>query len=193
MNNTKLEKLNRFFTEFTLIPNEYHARRGWDHYRKLGERRRILDESFNYTPKNIAKLIKLNYELYKVEINAWNNLKKLKREGRRLVERKLLDDHMVRPKFEFYTKSKHYAKINKEMDGNPIYELNATFFNTKKNHFRNWNELRDVKEHPLNKVNMCYSFHCLFFDSHLAKADLMRIDNIWFDIEVTHQVLIKMT
>jgi len=193
MNKVRLEKLNLFFTQYTLNPREYHAKRGMNHYKKLWERSRILDKDFKYTEKSIAQLVKLNDELYKVEINAWVYLKRLKSEGNGLIKRKLLDDYMVSPKFEFFTKSKYYTKINKEMDSNPLYEIHATFFDTKKIHFRNWNELRSVKEHPLAKLKMCYSFHCLFFDSHLAKADLIRINDIWFDIKVTHQVLIKLS
>lgn len=193
MNDTQLEKLNFFFTQYTLTPSEFHAKRGLNQYIKLAKRRRVLDKDFKYSAKNIARFVKLNNELYKVEIKAWEYLKKLKSEGKGLMRRKQLDDYMVSPKFDFYSRSKYYSDINEEMYGNPIFELNATFFDTKKNHFRNWNELRHVKGHPLAKLKMCYSFHCLFFDSHLAKADLMRIDDIWFDIEVNHQVLIKMS
>lgn len=192
MHSERLEKLNLFFTQYTLNPREFHAKRGMSHYSKLHERARILNRDFKYTARNTAKLSRLNDELCKIEINAWEYLKKLKREGAKLIKKNLLDDYMVCPKIEFYTKSKYYTKINHEMDGNFIFELNATFFGTKKNHFRNWNELRHSKDHPLAKLKMCYSFHCLFFDSHLAKSDLLRINDIWFDIEVTHQVLVKL-
>ena len=48
---------------------------------------------------------------------------------------------------------------------------------------RNWNEFRHQQDHPMHGEFHCWLFHCLYDHTHIGWANILRIGEVWIDID----------
>lgn len=182
-----MKKLNLLYTKWAL-DHRYIEGSYKETWFKLSKRRRILNKKFKFTKSAIDKFSKLNEELRLLDIKILDHLALLEKQKKLWLKNKVVDDYMIDVDIDFYHEGNYYEKINEKMYGNPILQMPMCIDSKQRSHYlKDWNELRDNSEHPLSGMKFCYSFYYLYFMTQLAYEDMLRIDTVWYNIEVYNQ------
>ena len=173
------------------------------HY-MMKERKRRLNESFKYTPKNIARLLKINKLLA-------DSLEKGRREARPLVlelEQRLKNKDPFLKDYELEVKLDIFIDSNTKKPG--IYEILEDIINSssayleypkhefgdffgdngiagRSPHFVNWNNDSGLRHEEFKKHHICYPMHELCDHSYWSLHDIIKISRIWIDVKVQLQ------
>lgn len=139
---------------------------------KFNERLRYLQKTF------IKEAIKLDLDLKKRVADSND----------------LLHDYELEIKLSFYLQENDQAY--KDDEDNIITTINEYWKNisiesrfdsryTDDNH----NEFKGHKDHPMIEDHHCWWFHCLYDHNHLKFTDILKIGQIWCDINVGYQYI----
>ena len=170
----------------------------------LDARKRRLNKTFKYTPRNIARLLKINKLLA-------DSLEKGRREARPLMlelEQRLKNKDPFLKDYELDVKLQPFIGSNTGKPG--IYEIledtihsSSTFMNDAEHeikdyygdngdnctsvHFINWNTDSGLHHEEFKKHYICYPMHELCDHSFWSLQDIIKITMIWIDVKVELQ------
>ncbi len=162
----------------------------------LETRKRSLNQKFSFTKRNLSKLRRLNDVLKQkeMEINVHANL--IRSIQLQWIENKLIADYEIDFKLSLW--SNVFDKLHPACEGNPFYkdrilmtfghkDIEADTAIMKDN----WNEFLHYPGHPLANEFHCYTLHHIYDHTYLSWSDIVSIDDVWIEIIVTNQFLIK--
>ena len=143
--------------------------------------------------EGIEKIKRLNDKLKKEEKRIYEFSFKLEYTLNKMIAEKQIDDYNVFQRIELFSSNAECNKRNKVTEGIPILNdetFNLFYFNNEDMfHTENWNELEP--KHPLGKLEFCYTMHCLCFHSRLSWLDLINVDDVWIELKVEYQFVVK--
>jgi len=106
-------------------------------------------------------------------------------------------DYEIESVITFYMREDDPDYDDDDEDANILAELKKWFkhglqdrdIGKNKNH----NKFLHNKDHPMNKEHHCYLYHQLYYNTELRWSDILRIGNIWLDINIEYQKWIALS
>lgn len=193
-----MEDYQKYFVEQAEIGYSEFIRK-YIHTRKydtpLIKRAIELNQNFEFTTKNIARLAEINDLLSEKEKSAFALATKYEEYilANIAEPNPFVFDYEIDFELALYSSNKY--KGHPVLEENPILcykPFNFSF--TKKEHIHlhkqpdgieeitNWNEYQFSEDHPLKDQNHCLLFHDLYDNAFLAWQDIVDIETIWFDV-----------
>jgi len=152
--------------------------------------------TFHFDKEAVERIKQLNDTLKKEEKRIYEFSLQLRRSLNFMKNEKQIDDFNIFQEYSLFSKNEECNKRNNVEEGDPIWmdKASSHFIHNKKEHdlffMENWNEL--APEHPLGNLEFCYSMHCICFHSRLSWQDLIDVDDVWIELKVDYQFLVKM-
>lgn len=148
------------------------------------------DWEYDLTDKQVLALKAFVEKLNEEDRRAYFVWKKLSEQAETMLSEKIIDDYYIDIKLNCFscnpTVNKKYGV---DEDGeDTIAEIFCSFFDNEKTHFENWNE-----DSLFGGMHFSYTAHCVFFHdtirfcNGMSFHDMLSIDRIWRDIEITYQ------
>jgi len=139
------------------------------------------------TAPQLQVLAKLNKTLATLEQNIKKEALTLLAECNRKLEDKqtIIDDYEVELEICFYLKESDPA-FDEDRDNIVAVLTEEIKFNNFKTHFaagNNHNLFEHREGHPMNGVFHCWLYHGLYDDSCISWIDILRIGDIWVDMD----------
>ena len=142
-----------------------------------------------FSSQNIAKLTRLNEKLKKEETRIYAFSHRLDALLNKQKKDNLIDNYIIHQEVSLRSNNPECNKRHKVQEGIPFWKdqtFNLFYYNKEDMFYsENWNEL--VPEHPLGKIEFCYTMHCLCFHSTLSWQDLLDIDDVRIELNVAYQ------
>jgi hypothetical protein len=156
----------------------------------LWERQQLLNKKFNFTKKRIQKLQSLS-DMFKTEEQRIKpHADRISSLQANWLSEKLIDDYEIEVHIECWNNN-YYRKQDESFYKNPFFiDRSINLFHKIDNdsfYNDNWNEFQFMEEHILRDQFHCYSLHHLYDHTILSWWDIMKIDNVWIEIQVINQ------
>lgn len=164
----------------------------------LGERKHLLDKNFVFTDEAVHRLSRINSLLTEKGQAAYEHAVSLEKEIVKLMNQpdSFIMDYEMEFELSFFA-DKKYSHIP-DLEGNPFYEYTPIIYHkltdkeSRDEHQMEWLFKTDHREtlredHPLSGFSHCYLFHDLIDHSILSYQDLLDIEDIWIDVQLTIQ------
>lgn len=183
-----------------------------EEHRDLSTRAGMLNRKFKFTEEVILQLRKLNDILIKEEDRICKHKKQLLEKLENWVAEKVIDDYELDSELSLWNEE-YYKQWNEVFDGNPFFTDHYYVHNHKEDDDPrwpasekktetdpvtgekitryNWNDLGTWPDHPLANEFYCYTLHHIIDHAPLAWEDILRIEGVWLELQVRHQLLIK--
>lgn len=171
----------------------------------LRERKHLMDRDFVFTEVAIKQLSELNSLLAEKGEAAYEHAEILEKEIVSLMQKSdsFIMDYEIEFDISFFAENK-YSHIP-DLEGNPFFECKPIMYpklidrekRGESDNHKDWLFKTDHREtfyegHPLSGFSHCYLFHDLIDHSILSYQDLLDIEDIWIDVELTIQNHITM-
>lgn len=139
----------------------------------------------SFTPVDIQKIKSLNTQLTAVEEKIYNLAKTHNQAAlRKLLESEMhITDYELEVDISLYTNQTELVFWNEYMKPHFLNDRHCNI-NDKENHNVS---SAIIKNSELNAQKHCWLMHRLYDDFSIDWADILLIDNIWFDINIRHQ------
>ena len=153
--------------------------------------RQSIITKFLLTKDFVSKLEELNSKLKLQEQKIKKQSDKLWKSLNKQTEQKAIDDFEFNVSLSVYSNDKNCNKKYLVEIGNPFYkENNFLLFseNLEKCFYNdNWNE----NLNPSIKFSFCYTMHCLIYHSKIELQDILLINEVSIDLNISHQFTLK--
>lgn len=153
--------------------------------------RQFMLDNLILTKGNIRKLKNINGLLKVQETRIRNLSQKLILSLDKQVSNKTIDDYDFETSFSVFSEDQKCNEKHKVTIDDPFYTDNTYFMFTKgldeAFYINNWNENTNRK---LN-FGFCYTMHSLMYHSNLELQDILTISDVWIELKVNYQFLIK--
>ena len=171
----------------------------------LRERKHLMNRDFIFTEEAIKQLSDLNSLLAEKGEAAYEHAEMLEREIVSLMKKPdpFIMDYEIEFEISFFAEKK-YSHIP-DLEGNPFFECKPIMYHKlidremrgESENNKDWLFKTDHREtfregHPLSCFSHCYLFHDLIDHTILSYQDLLDIEDIWIDVELTIQNHITM-
>lgn len=166
----------------------------------LRERKHLMDGDFVFSDESIKRLSDLNSLLTEKGEAAYEHAEMLEKEIVSLMKKPdpFIMDYEIEFDISFFAENK-YSHIP-DLEGNPFFECKPIMYQKlidrekrgESEKHKDWLFKTDFREsfhegHPLSGFSHCYLFHDLIDHSILSYQDLLDIEDIWIDVELTIQ------
>ena len=157
--------------------------------KKVWHIRQYLLDNLPLKKKEVSKLKKINTLLKKQEERIKIQSDILRKSLKNQISKNVIDDFKFQTSLSVF--SEDYScnkKFNVEL-GDPFYE-DVSFALFKENvedsfYKDNWNE----NLNPQLDFNMCYTMHCLIYNSNISLKDILLINDVWIELKVSYQFI----
>ena len=156
----------------------------------LYNRRSLLNSTFSFTEENLLKLRRLNDILHKKEVEIHAHANRVRGIQRDWLRNNLISDYYIEFKMSLWCSS--FDKLHPDLEGNPFYESSINHFGDKDEPANlvfindNWNEF-EFSGHPMANDFHCYTFHCIYDHTCLSWQDIVAIEDVRIEINVSNQ------
>jgi hypothetical protein len=155
--------------------------------KELKKRQLKLDENYVFNSVNIEKLRILNAFLYakQLEIKKRNDAAiKVNNELKNINEFERFECFVF---VELFSRKWYFETYEIQFQENSFY--NNVTLSKQRHAFKNgnidldnWNEFSKIKNHPLQKEKYCYLLKHIRCCGYLAWEDILKINEIWFQV-----------
>lgn len=166
---------------------------------ELEERRRVLNDQFIFNESNVKRIDKINRLLTQKQLEVFEQTAKFERLLQKEIEIEdtFTDDYEV--DFNIHLFAENKFQQFEDMIGNSFYQFKAYMGfikgeykdevnGLKESYFTdNHNMYQWKPDHPLRNQHHCYLLHFLYDHTILAWQDIIDIEEIWVEIELTIQ------
>ncbi len=159
----------------------------------LRERKRRLNHDFKFTPKTIARFVKINALFVDCLKKAHAEAKPIRqRLARRLKNRdSFIKDFEIEIRLAPFTHKPGIHEVLEDIihDAPALLTQNVREpSNARRNLNRlNWNECDGLSHGELAEHRICYAMHELYDHSYWSLPDILKIKQVWADVIVTRQ------
>ncbi|MDG5800784.1 hypothetical protein QA597_10475 [Marinilabiliaceae bacterium ANBcel2] len=189
-------------TEFAIKTNSnFHSAEDFFKLKtSLKQRKSRLNNKFKFTEKRIKQLEAFNEWLTEKEKDAVQQARELEKMANEQLNRSsFTKDYEIEILVELFAPEK-YDRFA-ELEGNPFYSFIPHLLYQKHQidddeHTdwvldRNHNEFQHHKKHPLRNQHHCCLFHELYDHTPLAWQDILDIEEMWIEVNLTSQFMGK--
>lgn len=134
------------------------------------------------TPSTQINLMKLNKRLHNLEKLIRPKFLAINERLQREVDNEEIHDFEIELQIDFYT-----------VDGNEPLAQYFHFIPAKKEHGlqigdgENYNTFYHWIEHEMSGEKLCWLYHALYDHIRLSREEMIQIDRVWWDINVSYQ------